>query len=355
MLRAALRDLQWRRRRFAITILGTALVFAMSLVMSGLSHSFSVEVDRTLAAQRAEWWVTRSDATGAFSPGSYLSPTDVAALGSPTVGFTDSAPLFYGSSTAQTAPGRSGNEVVTVTLMGVQPGALGAPTAVASGSATLTDGTVIVPRSLDVHVGDTISLSGASMKVVGIVDHASLLGGTPTVTVTLHDAQRMLLGGQPLASMVVARGSAHLPSDYRMFTRVEAKTDLMRPLKNPALSIDIVKVLLWIVAGLIVASVVYLTVLERTRDIAVFKATGVRTVSIAAGICLQAVILAVVASVLGIVLAVVLSPLFPMDVAIAARAMLQLPLLAVLVGILAGLVGARRTTTVAPTTAFGGP
>jgi hypothetical protein len=44
-----------------------------------------------------------------------------------------------------------------------------------------------------------------------------------------------------------------------------------------------------------------------------------------------------------------------MDVAIAARAMLQLPLLAVLVGILAGLVGARRTTTVAPTTAFGGP
>jgi putative ABC transport system permease protein len=129
----------------------------------------------------------------------------------------------------------------------------------------------------------------------------------------------------------------------------------MRPLKNPALSIDIVKVLLWIVAGLIIASVVYLTVLERTRDIAVFKATGVRTASIAAGICLQAVILAVVASLLGIVLAVVLSPLFPMDVEIAASSMVQLPLLAVVVGILAGLVGARRTTSVAPTTAFGGP
>jgi putative ABC transport system permease protein len=51
----------------------------------------------------------------------------------------------------------------------------------------------------------------------------------------------------------------------------------------------------------------------------------------------------------------VLSPLFPMDVEIAASSMVQLPLLAVLVGILAGLVGARRTTSVAPTTAFGGP
>jgi putative ABC transport system permease protein len=323
--------------------------------MSGLSHSFSVEVDRALAAQGADWWVTRSDATGAFSPGSYLTPVDVAALAAADVGFAESAPMFYGSSTAQTSPGRSGNEVVTVTLMGVQPGGLGAPTRVAVGSATLTDGTVIVPRALDVHVGDTISLGGASMKVVGVVDHASLLGGTPTVTTTLHDAQRLLLGGQPLSSMVVARGTPHLPPAYRMFTRAEAKSDLMRPLKNPALSIDIVKVLLWIVAGLIIASVVYLTVLERTRDIAVFKATGVRTASIAAGICLQAVILAVVASLLGIVLAVVLSPLFPMDVEIAASSMVQLPLLAVFVGILAGLVGARRTTSVAPTTAFGGP
>ena len=37
MLMAALRDLQWRRRRFIIAILGTAVVFAMTLVLTGLA------------------------------------------------------------------------------------------------------------------------------------------------------------------------------------------------------------------------------------------------------------------------------------------------------------------------------
>ena len=50
MIRAALRDLQWRRRRFVIAMAGVALVFAMGLIMTGLSESFSLEVDRTLDA-----------------------------------------------------------------------------------------------------------------------------------------------------------------------------------------------------------------------------------------------------------------------------------------------------------------
>ncbi|HEV7855102.1 MAG TPA: glutamine ABC transporter permease, partial [Mycobacterium sp.] len=37
MLRVTLRDLQWRRRRFVITIVGTSLVFAMTLLLTGLS------------------------------------------------------------------------------------------------------------------------------------------------------------------------------------------------------------------------------------------------------------------------------------------------------------------------------
>ena len=34
MLTAALRDLQWRKRRFVIAIVGTGLVFAMTLVLT---------------------------------------------------------------------------------------------------------------------------------------------------------------------------------------------------------------------------------------------------------------------------------------------------------------------------------
>jgi putative ABC transport system permease protein len=354
MLRAALRDLQWRRKRFVITILGTALVFAMSLLMSGLSNSFVVEIDRTLTDQDADWWVTRDDAAGAFSPGSFLTPVDVEAI-TGTGGFTASAPLLFGSATAETQPDQDGNEVVNVTVFGVVPGELGAPTEVVEGTTELENGHIIVPRSLGVSVGDSIRVGGADLEVTGVVSKASLLAGTPTVTLTLQDAQRLLLGGQPLASMVVVRGTADLPEQYRAFTKDEAAADLMRPLHNAAQSIDFVKILLWIVAALIVASVVYLTVLERTRDIAVFKATGVSNAAIGAGICLQAVIISVTASLVGIGLAVLLTPFFPMDVVISRGSMVAMPILAIVVGVVAGLIGVSRTTRVAPATAFGGP
>ena len=67
MLRAALRDLQWRRKRFVIAMLGVGLVFAMGLVMTGLAASFSLEVDRTLSAVGAQLWVVSADASGPCS------------------------------------------------------------------------------------------------------------------------------------------------------------------------------------------------------------------------------------------------------------------------------------------------
>jgi len=355
MLRAALRDLQWRRKRFVITIIGTALVFAMSLLMSGLSNSFTVEIDRTLAGQGAEWWVTRSDAAGAFSPGSFLMPDDVAAVLAPASGFTEAEPLMFGSTTVETHHGASDNTVLNVTLFGVVPGKLGAPTSVVSGTIELAAGQVIVPEKLGVKVGQMVRVAGSDMKVTGIVSKASLVAGAPTLTVTVAESQRLLVGGQPLVSMVLGRGTPTLPDTYRAFTQAQAHADLIRPLKNAVQSIDFVKILLWMVAGLIIASVVYLTVLERTRDIAVFKATGVSNLAIGAGICLQAVILAVTSSLVGIVLAIILAPWFPMDVVISTGAMIGLPILAIAVGILAGLFGVRRTTSVSPATAFGGP
>jgi putative ABC transport system permease protein len=355
MLRAALRDLQWRRRRFAITIVGTALVFAMSLLMSGLSNSFVVEVDRTLHTMAADRWVTRDDAAGAFSPGSFLTPDDIAVLTTARDGVDDAAPVLFGNAAAETAPDDSANEVLNVTVFGVVPLRVGAPHDVVSGTAELGAGEVLVPRSLGKHVGDSLRVGGSDFVVTGVVEAASLLAGTPTVTVTIEEAQRLLLGGQPLASMVVTSGVPALPDGYTSFTLTEARADLLRPMKNATKSIDFVKMLLWLVAALIVASVVYLTVLERSRDFAVFKATGVSNTAIGAGICLQAVIIAVVASILGVGLALLLAPFFPMQVNIDTAAMLTLPALAVVVGIAAGLIGVARTARVAPATAFGGP
>jgi len=120
-------------------------------------------------------------------------------------------------------------------------------------------------------------------------------------------------------------------------------------------AITIIAFLLWIVAALIVGSVIYLSALERTRDFAVFKAVGVSTRSVLGGLALQAILVAIVAAVLGALLSVALAPLFPMRVVVPVSAFLSLPVIAIVIGLLASAAGLRRAVTVDPALAFGGP
>jgi putative ABC transport system permease protein len=129
----------------------------------------------------------------------------------------------------------------------------------------------------------------------------------------------------------------------------------MRPVKVAVSSIAIMAKLLWVVAVLIVGAMVYLSALERLRDFAVFKAIGVPTRSILAGLALQAIIVTLLAAVLGVLFSLLLGPLFPMTVVVPISAYLALPLVAIAVGLLASGAGFRRAVAVDPALAFGGP
>jgi putative ABC transport system permease protein len=120
-------------------------------------------------------------------------------------------------------------------------------------------------------------------------------------------------------------------------------------------SITIVAVLLWVVAALVVGSVIYLSALERLRDFAVFKAIGVPTTNIAAGLAMQSVIVALLAALVGAGLSQLLGPLFPMQVIVPAEAFIALPVIAVVIGLIASATGLLRAVSVDPALAFGGP
>ena len=153
-------------------------------------------------------------------------------------------------------------------------------------------------------------------------------------------------------------GSRHprpVPAGYKAVDRDGAVADLLRPLKVAVNAITIVAVLLWIVAALIVGSVIYLSALERLRDFAVFKAIGVPTRSIAAGLAMQAIVVALLAAVVGAVLSMLLGPLFPMQVIVPGEAYMALPVIAVVIGLMASATGLHRAVSVDPAMAFGGP
>ena len=120
MLFVSLRDLQWRRRRFLIGVLATGLVFALAILITGISASFHNEVSRAVAAFGADDWVVSQRATGPFTTPVFF-PQAAAAQISATNPGTRTAPVVILRFTVRTTRLRD------VNVIGVAPGSVGWP------------------------------------------------------------------------------------------------------------------------------------------------------------------------------------------------------------------------------------
>src|SRR5207244_7633455 len=159
----------------------------------------------------------------------------------------------------------------------------------------------------------------------------------------------------PLSTTVVTLRSTTAPLDgYRMITNAAVRADLSRPMHKATQTISFIMFLLWFVAAGIIGSVLYLQAIERSRDFAVFKATGVTTRTLLAGLAFQAIALALCAAVAAYMLSFALTPAMSMAVTIPRSAYIVLPGAAGAVGLLSSLIALRRAVTVDPALAFGG-
>lgn len=349
MLIAALRDMQWRRRRFAIAVLSTAIIFGMTLALTGLANGFQTEARRTVDSLGVDQFIVKAGASGPFVGATPFAPVELRRIAA-APGVDAAAPLAYAGGTA-TLDGNTRN----VDIFGAPERGPGMPSVI-EGRAPTVPGEVAVSTTLGRGPGDEVEIASQRLRIVGLVENSTALANLPNVFLTTEGAQELVYGGEPLVASIGVRGSLErVPNGYRAVDRAGAIEDLLRPLKVAVNSITIVAVLLWIVAALIVGSVVYLSALERLRDFAVFKAIGVPTRSVMAGLALQAVIVALLAALVGAGLSLLLGPLFPMQVIIPTQAFVALPVVAVVIGLIASAAGLRRAVSVDPALAFGGP
>ncbi len=346
MLTAALRDLQWRKRRFVIAIVGTGLVFAMTLVLTGLANGFRVEATRTVDSLGLDSYLVKSGATGPFLGSSAFPATKLQ-----VPGVEVAVPLVYGSATMPDSKGSARS----VNVFGAPEKGPGMP-AMEQGRPPSEPHEAAVSNTMDRPIGAIVEIGSRNIEVVGIVDDSTALAGQSNVFLTVTGAQKLLFSGQSLISSIGVIGSPErAPSGFKIVDRAGAINDLLRALTGARQAMSLMAGLLWVVAAMIVGSMIYMSALERTRDFAVFKAVGVPTRSILAGLAMQAVIVAVLSALLGGVLSVLLGPLFPMRVDIPQLAFILLPVVAVTIGVLASLAGLRRAVVVDPAMAFGGP
>jgi putative ABC transport system permease protein len=347
IMRVAIRDIQWRRRRVLMAVAGTSLVFAITLLLTGLSNGFSVEADRLLDDLHADAWAVQQGAAGPFLgqvPFGAGALADVRAV----PGVRAATPMVFGRKSV----GRDSPREVNV--FGATGRGLRTP-AVDDGRPPRTRREIVVSSALGYRVGERIVVSGTRFDVVGRVNAWTAVAGVPNVMVTLEDAQQLVFAGMPVVSAVAVYGTpASAPRGLAFIDNAVARADLLRPLGNGTSAIRLVALLLWIVAAAIVGSVVYVSTLERARDFAVMKATGSSNGRIAGDLAVQAVLLSMAAAAVGVVIATLLAPKFPLPVVVPPAAYLVLPGAAVLVGVTASGFGLRRAVTIDPALAFGG-
>lgn len=342
----ATRDLRWRARRFAVAAIASTLVFGMTLLLGGFRDGVDVEARHVVAAMGGDAFVVAQGLNGPFTTTAQLDRSALERVAG-AEGVSQAAPIITIRHIIE------GSSLVDVYLVGAEPGKLGA-LAVQRGRAPTAQGEAAVDRRTGRRIGDSFVLGGRSFSVVGELPALSVWAGVPVVSIPLADAQRLVLGQSGGSTAIALAGRPHQPLEgLRVVGAAEAAEDLTRPLHSALRTIDLLQWMLWVVATAIVASVLYVTALERSRDFAVCKAIGVSSRDLASSLVLQAVAMTGISAFASIGVARLLAPAFPNVISFPARTLVLVPLVVVTVGVVGSLAGTRRAMAADPASAFG--
>jgi putative ABC transport system permease protein len=349
VLAITLYDLRYRLRQFLIAVVGAALVFAIGMLNAGLANSFHAEVQRLTSDVKADRWIVPSGSSGPLTSFSSMSSDDLARVRS-TPGVTRADPMVVVINEAA----HTGTRVAQCAVLGFVPGGIG-DARPKTGRAASAPGEAVVDARLKVKLGQRFTIAGVAFQAVGVTSHRTVNAGIPVVSMTIADAQRIAFQGQDFASTIVTKGvPTGLPADLRSMSNASVRTDTLRPLHSAIASLTNSMEMMWVIAAVIVAALLYVSALERVRDFAVLKAIGSSNRAIFAGVALQSIVVTLLAAAVAAAVANLLKPLFPLPVSIPSWAFLILPALAVGVGILSSLVALRRAVSVDPSLAFAG-
>ena len=334
-------DIKYRAIRFGVVTIGTALVFTLLFLMTGLVEQFNQEPFLMVERISTSNWAVPEGSSGPFTSSSTLRVDQLQSVGG--------EPVLVARGTLE-IEGELGEGIV---LGLTEVTAAGIPLEVGRPPTDMNE--ALVDRTTGLELGESFGMNGGLFTVVGVSDDTTLLAGQPAIIVRLHDARRVLVAGAGVTMAVLTDAPSIDVPGVTLLTAAQVAEDALGPLESAVSSIDLIRGLLWVVAGIIIGAVVYLSALERQRDFAVLLAIGARTRQLSASLAIQAVFVALLAVALAAGLQALAVPVFPLKVRVPVRALWQLPLVAVIVSLLAASAAMRRVSRTNPAQAFGGP
>ena len=329
-----------------VTLL-VALVLTLLYLMIGLTNQLKTEPYDAVDSLGATTWVLAEGVGGPFTAASVLP----LAAREELIGRSEShvEPIVVARGTLSSPPGDSTE--LEIQMIGYGLGNLGQPTLI-DGVAVEQPGEIVVDESLDVSVGAVVQIGVERFDVVGVTTDSSVLAGQAFVFVDLATAQRIAFNNGDVVTGFIADGPVDDTPGYAIVSADSVAEETLGPIESAVASIDLIRILLWFVAAIVMGAVIYLTALERHRDFAVLKAVGASGRSLGMGLAFQAALIAHAAAAVGAVLAKLIEPAFPLPVKIPSSALVTVPLLAIGVGLVSAIAGVRRVNQTDPAEAF---
>jgi putative ABC transport system permease protein len=301
----AWRNLTGERRRWVISMVALGIAAMLVIFLEGTSR-----------------WVTSSSTAYLDHSGAHLV---IAQAGIEDLLFAQSTFPLAAAGTAGRLPGVAsihsvvgvngvvpvGGTHLPVYLVGFQPGQIGGPWKIDSGSGEPHGSEVVLDRGFAriarVKIGDTVTLFGQSLRVIGTSAETDAAGDF-FIFVPLEVAQKVAGAGavsygllqltDGASGTAVASQVNQIPGVHAIARNDLAANDRAMITTSFAQPVQIVA-LVGLVAGLLIAGLVlYTATVEHSRDYAVLKAMGA-TGGVVYG---SAVIQAVVLSIFGILL-----------------------------------------------------
>ncbi len=316
----ALNNISVRKLRTSLTVLGVAVCVQLFVVITSILNYTIKDLEQELAKYAGQMFVqvdTGVSTGEEFPPqtGS-ISLADSDAIIEAVAARIDperSTPVVFQVIGKPAYPNGPPQAMAVGLLPGREAAYTRAPAASGSAALPASGGVVLGAAAAEYfnvdQVGATVTIGGEAFEVTGILEEQQDRVSNPVVLMALEDALRVMNQANPTALLLTVSNIGDVSAlaedigsafpDMRVITQAEIARNLDESLAGTRTFMSLINYTVLAAAIVLVSIVMYMAVMERTRELGILRAIGAGRSRVLGSLLLEAMVLSFVGGLIG--------------------------------------------------------